>query len=85
MLLKTEALGPRAQVLQSYLGKSISGLVAHTTDKFAIMLFDVPVESGGMEKVRGMLHSDRATLEGIVVSKHLLSVRKLHRVGSQRL
>ena len=56
------------QILQGYLGQVISGAVAHVTDRYAILHFEIELGNGKMERVRGMLHSDAADIADVVVS-----------------
>lgn len=55
------------QVLQSYLGQAISGAVAHVTDTYAILHFQVELDNGRMECVPGMLHCEDADIADAAV------------------
>ena len=62
------------QILQGYLGQVISGAVAHVTDRYAILNFEVDLENGKMERVPGLLHSDVADIADVVVRLSCLCV-----------
>ena len=55
------------QILQSYLGHVITGAVAHVTDEYAILHFQVELDDGKMERVPGLLHSEQADVTDLWV------------------
>ena len=64
------------QVLQYYLGSSITGVVAYASETYALLHFDVELDSGQKERVKGILHSSKGPMQEVVVRPRLPALVK---------